>query len=164
MSRVRLTIAALTISASLLVGTVLHEGYRATTYLDSVGVPTIGPGRTEGVKPGQRTTVERELVLLLKDLDGRKAAIAKCVRVPLYQHELDAALSLAYNIGIKAFCGSTMVKRWNSGDYAGGCAEIKRWVYAGGKKLRGLVTRREAEYRTCMGQDPAAATPATADR
>lgn len=157
MNRIRLAIAALTISASLLVGTVLHEGYRDTTYLDAVGIPTIGPGRIEGVKPGQRTTVERELVLLLKDLSERKQEIAACVHVPLYQWELDAALSLAYNIGIKAFCGSTMVKRWNAGDYAGGCAEIKRWVYAGDKRLRGLVIRREAEYRTCMGQDPAAA-------
>ena len=153
----RSAIAALAVSASLLVGVVLHEGYRDTTYVDAVGVPTIGPGRTAGVKPGQRTTVEREMVLLLKDLDGRKAGIAACVRVPLYQWELDAALSLAYNIGIKAFCGSTMVKRWNAGDYAGGCAEIRRWVYAGGKRLRGLVIRREAEYRLCMGQDPAAA-------
>lgn len=157
MTRARLTISALAVSASLLVGVVLHEGYRDTTYLDSVGVPTIGPGRTEGVKPGQRTTVERELVLLLNDLDWRKREIAACVKVPLYQWELDAAMSLAYNIGVKAFCGSTTVKRWNAGDYAGGCAEIKRWVYAGGKKLRGLVARREAEYRLCMGQDPAAA-------
>lgn len=160
----RSAIAALAVSASLLVGVVAHEGFRDAAYIDSVGVPTIGPGRTEGVKPGQRTTVERELVLLLNDLDWRKREIAACVKVPLYQWELDAAMSLAYNIGVKAFCGSTMVKRWNAGDYAGGCAEIKRWVYAGGKKLRGLVTRREAEYRTCMGQDPAAATPATADR
>lgn len=157
MTRARLTISALAVSASLLVGVVLHEGYRETTYSDSVGVPTIGPGRTGGVKPGQHTTVERELVLLLNDLDWRKREIAACVKVPLYQWELDAAMSLAYNIGVKAFCGSTMVKRWNAGDYAGGCAEIRRWVYAGGKRLRGLVTRREAEYRLCMGQDPAAA-------
>ena len=148
----RAAVAALTVSASLLVGVVLHEGYRDTTYLDVVGVPTIGVGRTEDVKPGQRTTVEREMVLLLKDLEHRKAAIAACVRVPLYQWELDAAVSLAYNIGIKAFCGSTMVKKWNAGDYEGGCAEIRRWVYAGGKKPDGLVTRREAEYRLCMGQ------------
>jgi lysozyme len=160
----RSAIYTLALSASLLVGVVLHEGYRDTTYLDSVGVPTIGPGRTEGVKPGQHTTVERELVLLLNDLDWRKREIAACVKVPLYQWELDAAMSLAYNIGVKAFCGSTMVKRWNAGDYAGGCAEIKRWVYAGGKKLRGLVTRREAEYRLCMGQDPAAAEKATVER
>jgi lysozyme len=160
----RSAIYTLALSASLLVGVVLHEGYRDTTYYDSVGVPTIGPGRTEGVKPGQRTTVERELVLLLNDLDWRKREIAACVKVPLYQWELDAAMSLAYNIGVKAFCGSTMVKRWNAGDYAGGCAEIKRWVYAGGKKLRGLVTRREAEYRLCMGQDPAAAEKATVER
>lgn len=160
----RRAIAALTVAASLLVGVVVSEGYRDTTYVDVVGVPTIGPGRTTGVKPGQRTTVERELIMLLDDLEHRKRDIAACVRVPLYQWELDAALSLAYNIGIKAFCGSTMVKRWNAGDYAGGCAEIRRWVYAGGKRLRGLEKRREAEYRLCMGQDPAAAGKATADR
>jgi len=159
----RSAIAALAVSASLLVGVVVHEGFRGTAYIDAVGVPTIGAGRTEGVKPGQRTTVEREMVRLLRDLDGRKREIAECVRVPLHQHELDAALSLAYNIGIKAFCGSTMVRRWNAGDYAGGCAEIRRWVYAGGKRLRGLVVRREAEYRLCMGQDPAAAQQATAE-
>lgn len=157
MSRIRLAISALAVSASLLVGVATFERFVSPTYFDAVGVPTIGFGRTEGVKPGQRTTVERELVLLLNDLDWRKREIAACVKVPLYQWELDAAMSLAYNIGVKAFCGSTMVKRWNAGDYAGGCAEIKRWVYAGGKKLRGLVTRREAEYRLCMGQDPAAA-------
>ena len=139
------------VSAALLVGVAEHEGYRGEAYLDAVGIPTIGFGRTVGVELGDKTTVERELSLLLADLEHRKATIAACVRVPLHQHELDAALSLAYNIGIKAFCGSTMVKRWNAGDYAGGCAEIKRWVYAGGKKLRGLVVRREAEYRTCIG-------------
>ena len=79
----RSAIAALAVSASLLVGVVVHEGFRDTAYIDAVGVPTIGAGRTEGVKPGQRTTVEREVVLLLKDLDGRKRDIAACVRVPL---------------------------------------------------------------------------------
>lgn len=148
----RSAIAALTVSAGLLVGTVLHEGYRDTTYLDSVGVPTIGPGRTEGVKPGQRTTVERELVLLLKDLDGRKAALAMCIKVPLYQHELESFMSLAYNIGTGAFCGSTLVKKLNAGDYPGACREILRWNRAGGRELAGLTKRRQAEYKQCMGE------------
>lgn len=147
----RASISALGVAAAVLVGTVVHEGYSDTPYLDSVGVLTIGPGRTEGVKPGEKTTVERELVLMLKDMEGRKAAIAGCVTVPLYQHELDAYMSLAYNIGTAAFCGSTLVKKLNAGDYAGACREILRWNRAGGRVLTGLVKRREAEHRTCTG-------------
>ena len=123
MTCARSSVADLDVSAALLVSVAEHEGYRAEAYLDAVGVPTIGFGRTEGVELGQHTTVEREMVLLLKDLDGRKAAIAECVTVPLYQHELDAALSLAYNIGIKAFCGSTMVKTL---ERRGLCGRVRR--------------------------------------
>lgn len=164
----RMAISALGVTAVVLVGAVVHEGYSDEPYLDSVGVLTIGPGRTEGVKPGEKTTVQRELVLMLKDMEGRKAAIEKCVTVPLYQHELDAYISLAYNIGTGAFCGSTLVRKLNAGDYAGACREILRWNRAGGKDCNvranncyGIVERRQAEYRTCTNL-PAAGT-ATAD-
>lgn len=159
----RSTVAALGVSAAVLVGTVLYEGYSDAPYLDSVGVLTIGPGRTEGVKPGERTTVQRELVLMLKDMEGRKAAIARCVTVPLYQHELDAYMSLAYNIGTGAFCGSTLVRKLNAGDYSGACREILRWNRAGGRELAGLTKRRQAEHATCIGQNLPAAGTATAD-
>lgn len=149
----RTTIAALSVSASLLVGIAIHEGYSDTPYLDSVNVPTIGFGRTEGVKPNQRTTPERELIALLKDLDGRKAALARCITVPLYPHELEAFMSLAYNIGTGAFCNSTLVRKLNAGDYAGACKEILRWDRAGGVVLKGLTKRRQAEYRQCMGEN-----------
>lgn len=156
----RSTISALGVSAALLVGVAVHEGYSDRPYLDVVGVPTIGFGRTEGVRPGEKTTPQRELVLALKDLEGRKSAIALCVKVPLYQHELDAYMSLAYNIGTTAFCGSTLVKKLNAQDYAGACKEILRWNRAGGREVAGLTKRRQDEHRTCMG---AAAATATAD-
>lgn len=161
----RTTIAALSVSAAALVGIAVHEGYSDQPYLDSVGVPTIGFGRTEDVRPNERTTPQRELVRALKDLDGRKAAIARCVTAPLYQHELDAYMSLTYNIGTGAFCGSTLVKKINAGDYAAACAEILRWNKAGGRVLPGLTIRRQAEYRQCIGAtERAAADQATADR
>lgn len=146
----RSAIAALTVSAGLLVSVTVYEGYSDIPYLDSVGVLTQGFGRTENV--GGRTTPQRELILLMKDLDGRKAALALCIHVPLYQHELDAFLSLAYNIGNRAFCGSTLVKKLNAGDYAGACREILRWNQAGGRELAGLTKRRQAEYKQCMGE------------
>ena len=74
--------------------------------------------------------------------------------MPLHQHEYDAFLSLAYNIGPGAFCGSTLVRKLNAEDYAGACAEILRWDKAGGKTVAGLTKRRQAEYRQCMGQQP----------
>lgn len=160
MSIRRSAIAALGVSASLLVAVAVHEGYSDRPYLDSVNVPTIGFGRTEDVRPHERTTPQRELIWTLKDLEGRKAAIAVCVKVPLYQHELEAYMSLSYNIGTTAFCGSTLVRKLNAEDYAGACKEILRWDKAGGKVLPGLTKRRQAEYRQCMG---AAATTATAD-
>lgn len=156
----RTTISALGVSATLLVGVAVHEGFSDRPYLDIVGVPTIGFGRTEDVRPGERTTPQRELVKVLRDLEGRKAAIEECVAVPLYQHELDAFMSLAFNIGTGAFCGSTLVKKLNQQDYAGACGEILRWNRAGGREVAGLTARRQDEHRTCMG---AAAATATAD-
>ncbi|HCD1077247.1 TPA: glycoside hydrolase family protein, partial [Proteus mirabilis] len=50
-----------------------------------------------------------------------------------------------------AFARSTLLKKLNAGDGAGACEEIKRWVYAGGKVWRGLVSRREVESALCHG-------------
>ena len=79
-----------------------------------------------------------------------RAGIARCVSVPLTQNELDAYVSFAYNVGTANFCRSTMARKLNAGDYAGACAELRRWVYFKGKVLPGLVSRREDEYRRCM--------------
>lgn len=151
----RSSIAALVTSATVLVGIAVHEGYRDEAYTPVPGdVPTIGFGTTEGVKPGQKTTPERALIALLKDAEEKKGAIQKCVKVPLYQHELDAYVSLSYNIGSAAFCASTLVKKLNKEDYAGACAEIKRWDKFKGKPLAGLTKRRAEEYRLCVGGLP----------
>lgn len=80
-----------------------------------------------------------------------EGAIKECVAVPLHQHEYDAYLSLAYNIGPTAFCGSTLVRKLNAQDYTGACREILRWDRFKGQPLRGLTLRREGEYRQCMG-------------
>lgn len=148
----RTSIAALVTSATVLVGIAVHEGYRGEAYTPVPGdVPTIGFGETSGVRPGQKTTPERALIALLKEAEEKKRAIQKCVKVPLYQHELDAYVSLSYNIGSAAFCGSTLVKKLNQEDYAGACNEILRWDKFKGKPLAGLTRRRETEYMLCTG-------------
>lgn len=150
--KIRLAVGALAVSAAALVGIATHEGYRSEAYKDAVDIPTIGFGETAGVKMGDETTPERALVQLLESTEKHADAIRQCIRVPLYQHEFDAYISLAYNIGTRAFCQSTLVKKLNAKDYAGACEEIRRWNKAGGKVLPGLVKRREAEYRMCMGE------------
>ncbi len=66
-----------------------------------------------------------------------------------------AFVSLAYNIGASAFCKSTVVKRFKSGDYYGACAAIEMWNQAGGKVWPGLVVRRADERAMCERGIPA---------
>ena len=144
-------ITTLALSAAGLVGIAGYEGYRGDAYRDSVGVPTIGYGETKNVKMGQKTTPDRALAQLLKSANEHADGVRKCVSVPLYQHEFDIYVSLAFNVGVGTFCKSTLVKKLNAGDYAGACAQLKRFKYAGGKVLPGLASRRESEYQRCMG-------------
>ena len=152
MRKSRIAAYSIAISAACLVGIATHEGYRSEAYKDTVGIPTVGFGETAGVKMGDKTTPERALVQLLESTEKHADAIRQCIKVPLYQHEFDAYVSLAYNIGAGNFCRSTLVKKLNAKDYAGACEEIRRWNKAGGKVLPGLVKRRDVEYRMCIGE------------
>lgn len=151
-SRPRILVALLALSAAGFVGITQREAFRAAAYNDGVGVSTIGFGTTEGVKPGDTITAERALVRSLTDMAKYEGAIKRCVKVPLHQYEYDSYVSVAYNIGPAAFCGSTMVKRLNAGDYAGACVAIEQWNKAGGKVSRGLVNRRAQERAQCEGR------------
>lgn len=151
MNKVRVAAAGLAISGAALVGIALHEGYVPHAYQDAVGVWTIGFGETKGVKPGQKTDPVRSMVRLLDSANEHAKGMSACIHVPLYQHEFDAYLSFTYNVGVGAFCRSTLAKKLNEGKYEEACAELKKWVYAGGKPLPGLVKRRDQEYKLCMG-------------
>ena len=150
----RNAIAALSLSAAALVGIATHEGYVGQAYRDIVGVWTIGFGTTEQVKPGDKIDPVRALQRKMADVQKFEGALKRCVKVPLHQYEYDAFLSLAYNIGPGAFCGSTLVRKLNAEDYPGACAEILRWDKAGGKTVAGLTKRRQTEHRQCLGQQP----------
>ena len=97
------------------------------------------------IKPPQ--AVARALV----DVQKFEGALKQCVKVPLHQHEYDAYVSLSYNIGSAAFCGSTLVKKLNAGDFDGACQQVLRWDKFNGKPLAGLTKRRQAEYQQCKG-------------
>ena len=148
----RTHIAALALSAVGLVGIVGYEGYTDTAIIPVPGdVPTLGFGTTEGVRLGDRTTPPQALRRALRDAARYEQFIRDCVTVPLAQREYDAFVSLAYNIGPSAFCGSTLVRKLNVGDYSGACAEISRWDKFKGAPLAGLTRRRAEERALCEG-------------
>lgn len=150
MSNGRVAVVSLVITAATLVGIATHEGYVGTAYRDAVGIPTIGFGETKGVRMGQSTTPERALVQLLASADEHAKGMARCISVPLKQSEYDAYLSFTYNVGVGAFCKSTLNKKLNAGDYDGACKELLKWDKAGGRVLAGLTKRRQQEYKQCM--------------
>lgn len=165
-AQVRTAVAGLVLAASTLVGIAVHEGYREDAYISVPGdVPTIGFGSTAGVRMGDRTTPERSLIRLLDEIEGIYAAgVKRCVTAPLYQHEYEAFVSLAYNIGIAAFCRKAkpgrppnLIDLINAGRYAEACARIEAFKYGpdgyGGRKvLSGLVKRRAQERALCEGR------------
>lgn len=157
MNKPRLAVATLALSAAGFVGIISHEGWSERAVPPVPGdVPTYGFGTTtrpdgSPVRLGETITPPQAVVRALQDVQTFDAALKRCVRVPLHQHEYDAYLSLAYNIGAKAFCGSTLVRRLNAGHYAEACGQILRWDKFQGQPLRGLTLRREREYRQCMG-------------
>ena len=146
----RSAIAALALSAAGLVGIALHEGYsdRAITPVKG-DVPTIGFGTTEGVKLGDTITPQAAVSRALADVSRFEGALKRCVKVPLTQGEYDAYLSLSYNIGAGAVCGSTLVRKLNAGDYADACEQVLAWDKAGGRRVAGLTARRKREYAQC---------------
>ena len=148
----RKPLAALGLSAVALVGIALHEGYSDRAYQPVPGdKPTLGFGTTEGVRMGDRITPPKALARALNDIQKFEGALKDCVTVPLHQYEYDTYISFSYNVGSAAFCRSTLVKKLNSEDYDGACAELLRWTYFKGQKLRGLEVRRQQEYQQCMG-------------
>ena len=150
----RVAVGLLALSAVGFVGIPNQEDFPLKAYRDQVGIPTIGPGFTKGVKMGDTITVRQGLNRLIKEVKEYEGAIHRCVQADLYQHEYDVYTKVAWNIGPTAFCTSTMVKRLNVGDYAGACEAIKLFnkVTVDGKKVlsRGLANLREEQYKECM--------------
>lgn len=153
MNRLRVAVAALTLSAAAFVGLAVHEGYSDTAIIPVPGdVPTLGFGTTGGVNMGDKTTPTKALTRALSDVQRFEGALKTCVKVPLHQHEYDAYLSLAYNIGPTAFCSSTLVRLLNQEQYREACDQILRWNRFQGQPLRGLTIRRQKEHRQCLGE------------
>lgn len=149
--KIRRNAAILTVSALTIVSIASHEGFREKAYRDVTGVPTVGYGETKGITMDSTMTRLEALQRLSESADEHANGMIRCIKVPVSQGEFDAFLSFTYNVGVGAFCRSTLVKKLNKLDYEGACQELLKWTQAGGKVYPGLVKRRQQEYNTCIG-------------
>lgn len=131
------------------------EGLRLKAYKCPAGVWTIGYGHTKGVKEGDVITEEEAEEMLKRDLVSFEINTRAAIIPKLTEHQYDALTSLAYNVGMGNFRKSTLLRLINMGVTAREDIEgqFMRWVYAGGKKLTGLVRRRTAEVELYFMED-----------
>ena len=129
------------------------ESCELTAYQDSVGVWTIGWGHTSGVKKGDTWTQGEADNFLLNDLDKFEGYVDLYVKVPLTQNQFDALVSWTFNLGPGNLKSSTMLTKLNEKKYDEVPSQMKRWNKAGGKVLRGLERRRNAEAAMFLGEE-----------
>jgi lysozyme len=125
------------------------EGFSPTIYLDAAGFPTIGyghllrPGEAEMFRRG--ISLEAAVALLIKDVQAAERAVLRLISVPLSDGQFDALVSFTFNLGSGALQRSTLRRKVNREEHADVPAEFMKWVWAGGRKLNGLIRRRQAE-------------------
>jgi lysozyme len=122
------------------------ESCRLNAYYDLRGVLTIGWGHTgPDVKPGMIIPQWQADALAVDDTQFAASCVNTGVDSALTQPEFDALVDFVYNVGCAAFCGSTMRRMLNEGNYPGAASQFDLWDHAGGQVVAGLLRRREAE-------------------
>lgn len=143
------------VSAKALEFVASFEGWVNHPYNDPAGHATIGFGHllhrgpvTQGDRDRWGTiSRERGKAILRGDMEQFERGVLKLVKVPLAQNQFDALVSFAFNVGLGALGGSTLLKLLNERKYKAAADQFPRWVMAGGQRLPGLVRRREAERK-----------------
>lgn len=128
------------------------EGLKLKPYLCSANVPTIGYGST--MYPGGRKVTladkpiseQDALLFLANDLIFFEKQVDSFTTDAVNQNQFDSLVSFAYNLGATALKGSTLLKKVNANPNDPTIrVEFMKWVNAGGRKVQGLVNRRNAE-------------------
>jgi lysozyme len=134
-----------------------HEGIEYKAYRDIAGIWTICAGDTNDVRAGLIETPEGCWQRLEKQLVAHAGPVMSCtprLKEDGRDWQRAAAVSLAYNIGVGAWCRSTADRRFDAGDWKGGCNAFLSWNKArvGGvlREVRGLTRRRQEERTVCL--------------
>jgi lysozyme len=122
------------------------EGLHLEAYRDCAGVWTIGYGHTGPTLAAGQTISEPEAEEFLRaDLADAVACVNRGIQSVISQNQFDAMVDFCFNAGRGNFLQSTLLRKLNSGDFAGAAAQFALWVHAGGEVVAGLVRRRKAE-------------------
>lgn len=128
------------------------EGFRSAPYLDSVKIPTIGYGMTH--YPDGTTVTMKDSPIdestasnLLNKLIHTEFApqVATLIKVPITDNQFSACVSFSYNVGVKNFKNSTLLRCINNKNPKDAANEFLRWNKANGIVLAGLTRRRQSE-------------------
>lgn len=108
-----------------------NEGMVLRVYRDVVGIPTCGVGHVllpgDGLHVGDPISQAQCDAFLARDVAKCEDAINGAVKVPLTQNQFDALVSLAFNIGVAGFLGSTVLRYLNAGNFAGETGAFEMW-------------------------------------
>jgi lysozyme len=135
----------------------LFEGFSSEPYLCPAEVSICAYGSTrdfrgrpvhEQTPPISETDTRSLLGIELAQFERR---VRRLFPIELEQHQFDPLLSFTYNLGAGALQASTLRKKILRYDMDGAAREFDRWVFAGGRKLAGLVRRRAAEREMFEG-------------
>ncbi len=127
------------------------EGCHLKPYQDAVGLWTvawghlIGDGKSLPIEWFRELTQEEADELLKKDLIRFERGVLRLCPTGLTQPRFDALVSFAFNVGLGNLQASTLRQKHNRNDVFGAAQEFVKWNKAGGKILRGLTLRRQAE-------------------
>ena len=134
--------------------TVPSEGVELQVYLDPVSLPTVCVGRMDKkLKLGQTFTLDECMEMLAEDWKKHQAQLDSVVKVPYKSDwQKEALTDFTFNVGIGNVQSSTLIRLLNQGKHVEACQQLSRWVKAGGKTLKGLVTRRKNTMPYCLGE------------
>ena len=128
------------------------EGLELKAYPDSGGIWTIGHGTIrypngDKVQKGDTCTAGQALEWLKNDCRWVDACLDNNIKVKISQNQFDALASFIYNVGETAFRNSTMLRLINANEIRSAANQFDVWVNVNGKRVQGLVNRRNAEKR-----------------
>lgn len=133
----------------------MFEGLVLKPYYDCVRVATIGRGTTH-YPNGKKVTINDKPITEqqaneYRDYEMNKCllgALKNCPNLVKYQERWGAIGDFCYNLGVGRLQTSTLKRKINEEEWEEAREQILKWVFAGGKKLKGLVRRRniEAQY------------------
>lgn len=124
------------------------EGFTSTVYICPAGYPTIGYGHlVRDHEKFEEISQEEAEALLRIDVESAERAVLRLIKVPLTDGQFNALVSFTYNLGSGALQCSTLRRQVNCQAHSEVPVQLVRWVWAGGRKLNGLIRRRAVEAK-----------------